>query len=224
MMKRRLKPIEYSLLFIPVLVLAGSFILYSQDMRDLWDRQGAHERVSCQTKLEKIGLAFLLYAQDYDGKLPPNRANTPLSFTVGWRNELHEYGKRVGMGINPFKCPTIFTRSGLNPLNATDYWLNGHLVMDKPYRGFIVYPASTLLAGDGAIESDPDYTFKSLPENWKTDQNSPAQRHMGGANYVFLDGHVKWLKPQQISNEPKALYTFTSEIIAVQTKTTSEPR
>jgi prepilin-type N-terminal cleavage/methylation domain-containing protein/prepilin-type processing-associated H-X9-DG protein len=37
----------------------------------------------------------------------------------------------------------------------------------------------------------------------KKDSNSPegikaAARHGGGCNYVFLDGHVKWYRPQQV--------------------------
>ncbi len=34
-------------------------------------------------------------------------------------------------------------------------------------------------------------------------QNGGARRHGGGgANYVFADGHVKWLKPEQLSPSP----------------------
>ncbi len=33
----------------------------------------------------------------------------------------------------------------------------------------------------------------------KGDQLGGAKRHNGGANYLFVDGHVKWYKPEQIS-------------------------
>lgn len=40
----------------------------------------------------------------------------------------------------------------------------------------------------------------------RKDSNSPegakaAARHSGGANYVFMDGHVKWYRPQQVKCE-----------------------
>jgi len=34
-------------------------------------------------------------------------------------------------------------------------------------------------------------------------QQLGAIRHQGGSNYAFADGHVQWLKPEQISTEEK---------------------
>jgi prepilin-type processing-associated H-X9-DG protein len=41
---------------------------------------------------------------------------------------------------------------------------------------------------------------KPYPGNqkWRADDIKAAQRHSGGANYVFMDGHVKWYRPDQV--------------------------
>ncbi|MGI8711249.1 MAG: H-X9-DG-CTERM domain-containing protein [Acidimicrobiales bacterium] len=42
----------------------------------------------------------------------------------------------------------------------------------------------------------------ALPASWLNDKNSPAYRHLAGANYAFADGHTTWYKPDQVLNGP----------------------
>lgn len=57
---------------------------------------------------------------------------------------------------------------------------------------------NVLVLGDGNWNTARN-SIRGLPKDWK---QMPADlwfwRHMGGANYAFADGHVKWLKPENI--------------------------
>jgi prepilin-type processing-associated H-X9-DG protein len=99
-------------------------------------------------------------------------------------------------------CPSDSHWSGDSPggTGYIDYWFNGNLSGVRPSA--LTSPGNTLLQGDGddGVDiSDATYNKKSLPQNWLTDRSSPAWRHLGGANYLFTDGHVTWLKPHQVT-------------------------
>jgi prepilin-type processing-associated H-X9-DG protein len=108
----------------------------------------------------------------------------------------------------------------------TDYWLNRNLsgVNENNFgkRGKlssnknVSYPEQIIMLGDGdgkSPQSTASYSIDQLPVLWRKSTDSPAKRHKGGANYTFLDGHVKWLKPEQVSQLPTSkkhpVYTFS---------------
>ena len=142
-------------------------------------------RSSCQSNLKQIGLAFLQYARDADAKAPPV-ANA----RGGWSQLLQPYVKSEAI----FQCPsTNGKKSG-----ATDYFFNARLAGAKKKLGSNVKSVSTILSGDGADDADASYNLSQFPAAWQKDESSPAWRHLDGANYGFVDGHVKWFKPQKI--------------------------
>jgi prepilin-type processing-associated H-X9-DG protein len=99
--------------------------------------------------------------------------------------------------------------------------MNSHLsgVEEKNIR----FPNETIIIGDGdgaSPQSTASYAIGRLPQSWRQSTNSPATRHLGGANYVFLDGHikvkeakyVKWLKSDEVTRTPASdkmpMYAF----------------
>ena len=80
---------------------------------------------------------------------------------------------------------------------------------------FIVFSDSmTIINGDGNPEPGYAITFRcaygdsywspfgyGLDRTMDTDCGGAATRHNGGANYLFWDGHVKWMKPTAIPDE-----------------------
>ncbi len=75
------------------------------------------------------------------------------------------------------------------------------------------------MAGDGndGIDlADAHYSKTSLPFSWLTSTSKPAWRHLKphelwaevGANYLFMDAHVKLLKPEDVSAASSQGYTF----------------
>ncbi|RYZ85441.1 MAG: hypothetical protein EOP04_15945, partial [Proteobacteria bacterium] len=107
--------------------------------------------------------------------------------------------------------PTLFTTAP--PDYATNHNLRKFVVGLGPMGGIeeekIVRPASTVLAGDVYLFLEDD-RFRGFTMGEA--QGKGSIRHSGGANHAFCDGHVKWLRPEQISaacpdNEAN-LFTF----------------
>ena len=152
-----------------------------------------------------IGLALMQYTQDYDDKLPLTQFDTG---TNGWAEQLQPYTFSAN-----FQCWNEGVPSGNDPNKTgfTDYWFNGNASGKK--LGAFPNPRNTFLAGegnDGVELTDARYHKFSLPPAWITNGSSPAYRHGGGANYLFADGHTKWLKPRQVTTAPARTgqYTF----------------
>ncbi|HEX8465042.1 MAG TPA: H-X9-DG-CTERM domain-containing protein, partial [Abditibacterium sp.] len=130
-------------------------------------------------------------AQDYNERLPLISAGKQ-----GWAEEVQPYLKSWQL----FQCPAAEKRLDEKGQLSSDYFINARVSglneSKIPFRG------QTLLLGDGIDNGATTSHFSELPLDWKTDDHSPARRHLDGANYAFADGHVKWLKPDQISDQP----------------------
>ncbi len=126
-----------------------------------------------------------MYVQDYNAIFPPTQRGTS-----GWVDALQPYLKSDQL----FQCPS--TPNQTPPLN--DYFFNARLS-----RGFapnIKAPSRTIMAGEGSDDSPTWANLRQLPPRWLLDETSPGHRHLGTANYLFVDGHVKALKPRAVSN------------------------
>jgi prepilin-type processing-associated H-X9-DG protein len=194
----------------------------------------------CKSNLKQIALTIFMYSEDYGGKLPP--AIFP-GKTVGWANGIQPYITSYALLQCPavdynqkYSLMAELNRLLIDPVTPrqtripqanqpgfTDYWMNSNLAgvtngdagfTDK--SGKINYPEQIIMLGDGdgkSPQSTASYSLNQLPSIWRTSSDSPAKRHLGGANYAFLDGHVKWLKPAQVSqlrtSKKHPVYTFS---------------
>ncbi|MEO6908073.1 MAG: DUF1559 domain-containing protein [Abditibacteriaceae bacterium] len=126
-------------------------------------------------------------------------------------------------------------------VDYTDYWYNFNFGSSGEFKigiadGALTSPSNTLLAGEGdGGQSLPaafnvSYSFSngcayhtyiwSLPGmpcaaagTGASDDQYSKKKHLGGSNYLFTDGHVKWLVPSAISNvSPNGSnYTFLTQ-------------
>jgi prepilin-type N-terminal cleavage/methylation domain-containing protein/prepilin-type processing-associated H-X9-DG protein len=154
-------------------------------------------RAACMSNLKQIALAFQQYLQENDNRYPPSPTldsnGIPLDGTsYGWAWTLKDEIKNDQV----FQCP-----SEPDKASFTDYWMNGELLNKNEVR--IRQPANVILNGDGdGAGGSADYALGSTltPEysDWDVSA-SYTTRHLGGANYSFTDGHVKFLKPDQIT-------------------------
>ncbi|HEX8834023.1 MAG TPA: DUF1559 domain-containing protein [Abditibacteriaceae bacterium] len=161
-------------------------------------RECCDNRPSCQSNLKQIALGVKQYVQDYDAKFP---SNTSGASAYGWADAIQPYVKNTQI----YQCPaeTNSIQQTPNPRAAqyTDYWFNTR--MEKLSEAKLSYISNTIMLGDGNTGTDltnARYSISSLPVSWIENQSSPAYRHVMGANYAYADGHVKWLKTNQVSN------------------------
>jgi len=166
-------------------------------------------RNTCPSNLKQIALGIMMYSQDYDDKLPPAIFGGE---TVGWVSGLQPYLRSYQI----FQCPADQHEPPNDPHlpGFTDYWMNQNAAKVDLYK-LEGEPGKMILLGDGdgaSPASTASYAINELPASWLQSSDSPARRHVDGANYAFVDGHVKWLKPEDISQETPVrnnnMYTF----------------
>ena len=149
---------------------------------------------TCPSNLKLMGLGFMQYIQDYDEKTPP--ASNAVG---GWAKLIFPYTKSEQI----FQCPQTqgFT------FGSTDYFFNRRLAGVARILGYDPRAARavTILSGDGDNNQKASYNLNQLPAAWLTNANSPAQRHNGSANYLFIDGHVQSLSADKITLQNPAL-------------------
>jgi prepilin-type N-terminal cleavage/methylation domain-containing protein/prepilin-type processing-associated H-X9-DG protein len=159
-------------------------------------------RASCQSNLRQIALGLQQYTQDYDERFPVNPSDLD-----GWAIIIGHNIKNSQI----FQCPSELTTA---EEGYTDYWLNAAMVGRS--EASVLYASSTILNGDGDGEAvNYVFTYTGSPlsssaedtedaadiANWQA-SGKYARRHLEGANYSFVDGHVKWLNPGAVSTTP----------------------
>jgi prepilin-type processing-associated H-X9-DG protein/prepilin-type N-terminal cleavage/methylation domain-containing protein len=173
---------------------------------------------ACLNNLKQLGLAMKQYQQDFDEKYPLVSAE-PLT---GWGEALLPYLKDQ----KKFQCLTDASIESDTPMQAgyNDYFYNANfLVRDKKgnlsgaSENSLGHAVQTILLGEGGDENGNkgyNATYNQCGDGTAlTSNNKPcarsrpshailpnAQIHLGGANFAFADGHVKWFRGDSISS------------------------
>lgn len=167
-------------------------------------------QTSCLSNLKQMGLAILMYAQDYDERY--NLAYTvPPTGTMHWPKLLEPYHKNIEL----YECP-----SDPDPWNTGGYRLSyianyglfrpgtvpsGPVTVVK--MASIERPADIIAIAPNADGSAPDaqYAYGTHGSSASSGYNPWArvslERHNGTGNYVFADGHAKALPPGEAKKE-----------------------
>lgn len=172
-------------------------------------------RTSCLSNLKQMGLAVMMYVQDYDETYPRNRHPAPQS-SVFWQNMIVPYTKNTQI----FQCPST-TRTSIadggyganalifvqdvssSPLKmaAIPSTASTYMIMDYgTWRIFGGYPDDptnmSYLPGVGDIGVDCSGASAGTAQS-----DCKSGRHFGGVVVNFADGHAKWLKTQVVHGE-----------------------
>lgn len=165
-------------------------------------------RSSCQSNLKQIGIGVMQYTQDFDENYPIFLGNNDNSKPdYGWAAVIQPYIKSTQV----FQCPSEPTPPSV-PLvggaNYTDYAYNMNLGQNATFTikvSKLEATAVTLMATDwtssyayrevGWANSSPPWTDYSVAAD-----KTRWQRHLEGDNILFCDSHVKWLKPEKVTN------------------------
>jgi prepilin-type processing-associated H-X9-DG protein/prepilin-type N-terminal cleavage/methylation domain-containing protein len=180
------------------------------------------KQIACLSNMNQIGLATILYEQDYDDQIffrtvsansvGRTRVRNPtyMSRTVNpslyygelWYNLLTPYDKSTKIWACPSDAsPTQSPDSAGIAVIARSYIITS-AIEDLPETQvespsmLIVVTEKKSAAGDTWLdEMDGDM----LPQQAQPSaMNVPANRHEGGMNSSFFDGHAKWLTPGAI--------------------------
>jgi prepilin-type N-terminal cleavage/methylation domain-containing protein/prepilin-type processing-associated H-X9-DG protein len=145
---------------------------------------------SCSSNLKQLTLAFLQYVQDYDECLPyAYMENATWGY---WYQTLQPYLKNTQV----LQCPSDkYVSLGYG-------WSYPHLpyrpiyAAQNPSLADIKYPAQSMWTCDSNA-----YAYVYCPvhyPNWSDGYCRVSDRHNGGSNVAFLDGHVKWMRRDKI--------------------------
>lgn len=169
-------------------------------------------QTACLSNIKQLGLGATMYASDYDDQMPTNvhdinGSGSQDSGDMTWRTMVLPYVKNTQI----FLCPTdknpgtpIFT-GGMDYGQKSGYAQNVHHwgtgSATPPYgrdMNLAQDPASVVFL----CESDGSESLgqESDTHGWVPGKSSYAclYRHNDGANYAFVDGHAKWMKPTAI--------------------------
>jgi prepilin-type N-terminal cleavage/methylation domain-containing protein/prepilin-type processing-associated H-X9-DG protein len=169
-------------------------------------------RASCQSNLKQLGLGFMQYSQDYDERLPlATNGSGGITLPDGWvyfsvfgvtgtpavfdpsLGSVFPYIKSVQV----FICPSDTTgRTSGNSYAINSCVGNGGIPysLGKSLATFDETARWALLTEEGAVDGSTDDGYQLIVANPYSD------RHLEGSNVAFLDGHVKWYRPDQITS------------------------
>jgi len=158
-------------------------------------------QTSCLSNAKQINLCILMYAQDYDETLPFYWYGAAVGY---WPNVLMPYVKNWQIFTCPsapqFKGGTGWTGSGGYGWNY--YYLGGWPTPDFSFGPFglaqIDKPSETIMIGDITQTLNRGVIYPPPPALALSYQDNTADRHNGGLNVGFVDGHAKWHKKSTI--------------------------
>ncbi|MFQ6131990.1 MAG: DUF1559 domain-containing protein [Armatimonadota bacterium] len=166
-------------------------------------------QASCASNMKQLGLALIMYADDYDEMLPPRYYDAGGGVFLHWDKD---YVQPYIRNKQILLCPSTKQRSyGYN-----DTYIQGQ------FLGAVYYPSQTVMLCDakkcyddsGAVVG-PDHRIDApshfgspptKPPNDADDQpvagdsawmTRPRAIHNGGANVGWVDGHVKWGRTEE---------------------------
>ena len=153
-------------------------------------------QATCMNNLKQLGLAIMMYTNDYGEYLPPARLNE----VVMWPNYLYSYFSSKKLSLSDvywrniyllkkeiWTCPTG-ARGGVTYIMPSGLSLNTALNRGWRKLSRISNPSATMALCDGFTT----FVNKQLHWYWPPAENSPTPIHSGGINVLLLDGHVEW--------------------------------
>lgn len=164
---------------------------------------------SCTSNLHQISLAFQQYSADnnvfplwYNEHKPTNPLPSPYP-GLPWVVRIQPYLKSNAV----FQCPSDNQAANPNPMfpgsidtsGYTDYSYNTNLSGSSDAK--VIHASEMVLVFDcGSTAGYNTQTSASYPGNGGGD------RHSGGANYAFVDGHIKWFRVEEAALTAQFFY------------------
>jgi prepilin-type N-terminal cleavage/methylation domain-containing protein/prepilin-type processing-associated H-X9-DG protein len=154
-------------------------------------------QASCASNLKQIAIAMISYSQDYDELFPRNCVYNGTIYDTWWQVGVQPYVKNTQIVI----CPSSKRTMGYSQYIGLGYTSAS---TTGTSQASIKMPSQTIMCGDS-------YDRCMLPSSWRRPAGNPigsayggvtaacgwrtpCAPHNDGANFAFIDGHVKWRK------------------------------
>lgn len=171
-------------------------------------------KTSCLSNMKQIGLGFAQYSQDYDERMALSIGGTSsVNIYPYWVELIQPYVKSQQV----FSCPSISTQTKYYASSAgvfKSYYANGTrnsawvpsgfgdtTVEDRPISSAgtslakFDSPTQTILMGEKSADSLNEPYFLHAGATYFSAPANALMNHLGMSNWLFVDGHVKSLKP-----------------------------
>jgi prepilin-type processing-associated H-X9-DG protein len=175
-------------------------------------------QASCASNEKQIGLAMLMYADDYDGMMPvSHQAADEIPDFAGpggvynWIACLHPYTKNWKI----FSCPSAargFTCGCGVPISGDSVrsYLVNNVLLSAGWRpgarslAVVPNPSEIIFCHEEGqlrfcARPRPYLRWAGFYNNWLVSGSDWDLLHNDGANLLFCDGHVKWRKAAGIA-------------------------
>ena len=155
-------------------------------------------RSSCLSNLKQVGIAMMQYTQDNDERYmvaDHEDADNNGVADYAWFVPLQPYIKSEQV----FKCPSLGNETTA-PNPNTDYILNGFFAHGVSQAIFSQTAQQVMVAERKENEDVFDYHawIRDGDEQFEFEDNISRDRHFNGSNYLFADGHAKWLSYERV--------------------------
>ena len=154
-------------------------------------------KTSCLSNLKQIGLGLAQYTQDYDERFPLGQSYVAGVVDLYWMELLDPYVKSTQI----YACPSL--SDGAVRVVGTKTWplaygCNLTLMQSNNASALasLNNASETILISEKSANDWPAYPSSgSISPAWlpAVDARRVDPRHSGGSNFVFGDGHAKWL-------------------------------
>jgi prepilin-type processing-associated H-X9-DG protein len=161
------------------------------------------------------------YTQDHDERFPQVNSNVmsvatkvpPYTIPYGWADSMYTYTKSTALN----QCPSDegefvndstkagFTDYGYNNLLGRGAMLGNMPTMTLAAMQFPSQTISLYESGSGSAQTNTSAFQMGVPTGGAgaTIAGGKVQRHLDGGNYLYADGHVKWLKAVSDTSSPQ---------------------